>query len=246
MRRNQSKLRPWKRSWNNAMCVIAIAIKSPLALDVLKACERSNRDGGGVAWVENGAVQFRKGLTAAEIHTLIADKPLPHVVHFRIATVGGVSKTLCHPFTVKASHNAPLEGVAREVLFHNGHLTGWEFSAQLAGIGIPPGISDSQAIARIVAMRGESVLQGFVERGAGKFVVLKANGEAKCYGHFSEWNDGLYSNLHWKHGLSCNPTHHVTHFPDKPKKHGSYAASFKAQAQFDLQNEQRRWHGYED
>lgn len=189
------------------MCVIAIAVKQELPLLVLRQCESSNRDGGGCSWVERGLVHFKKNLTAAEIHHLLKDKPLPHVVHFRIGTVGGVKPSRCHPFTVRTVNNDPLAGVAKTVLFHNGHANGWEFWATMAGVSVPGDASDSQVIARIVAHRGEEVLQEMVSRGAGKFAVMHSDGTVKLYGGFAERDGYTFSNLHWAHGRSCNPTH---------------------------------------
>ena len=195
------------------MCVIAVAIKSEIPLNILRACQSSNPHGGGCSWIEGGLVRFQKDITASQMHQLLKDKPLPHVVHFRIATAGGVQPSRCHPFVIKTTKNDDLHGAAKSVLYHNGHCSGWEFYASMAGVGYPPDASDSQVIARIVAHRGEACLQEFVKRGAGKFAVMHSNGEVKLYGGFVELDGAMFSNTNWAHGLSCNPLH------DKPK-HG--------------------------
>lgn len=205
------------------MCVIAIAVERMLTENELRACERSNPHGGGCSWVERGLVHFKKGLDANEIAELLKDKPLPHVVHFRIATVGGVRPSRCHPFTVKATDNDPLAGVSKSVLYHNGHASGWEFWATLAGVHPSPGLSDSQAIARIVSIRGDGVLKELVERGAGKFAVMKNDGRVTLFGRFESRAGATFSNLNWAHGLSCNPLHTHSHKAKSGhKSHGQY------------------------
>lgn len=205
------------------MCVIAVAIKSELPLNVLRACESSNPHGGGCSWIEDGMVRFVKNVRATKIAELLAGKPLPHVVHFRIATVGGVQPRRCHPFTISGVRNDLLEGVAKAALYHNGHCSGWEFYASMTGVaqGLPSDASDSMAIARMVAVRGEGILQELVNRNAGKFAVMHKNGEVKLYGRFEEHDGAMFSNLHWKHGLSCNPLHNTSgHFKGQGSKHG--------------------------
>jgi len=207
------------------MCVIAVAIKSAVPLNILRACQSANPHGGGCSWVESGLVHFRKNLNANQIHDLLKDKPLPHVVHFRIATAGGVQPSRCHPFIIKTTNNDALHGKAKSVLFHNGHCSGWEFYASMAGVGYPRDASDSQVIARIVAHRGEACLKGFVERNAGKFAVMRSSGEVQLFGGFTERDGLLFSNTNWANGLSCNPLEKQSqglHDFKKNISHGAY------------------------
>lgn len=61
---------------------------------------RCNPHGAGMAWVENGEVQIKKGYMKLE--DLKADLPLiagkPAILHFRIASVGNKTADNCHPF----------------------------------------------------------------------------------------------------------------------------------------------------
>lgn len=61
---------------------------------------RCNAHGAGLAWVENGEVQIKKGYMKLE--DLEADIPLiagkPAIIHFRIASVGNKTADNCHPF----------------------------------------------------------------------------------------------------------------------------------------------------
>lgn len=207
------------------MCVIAVAIKSELPLSVLRACERANRDGGGCSWVENGLVHFRKGVTPEQIAGILAGKPLPHVVHFRIGTVGSKCAAKCHPFVMRTHQNDPAEGAAKAVLYHNGHYNRWELDAKLAGVQVPKDASDSQVVAMIAAFRGESLLTDYVHAGAGKFAVMHNNGEVKLYGRFEERQGAMFSNLHWAFGMSCNPLHHEPQSERRYKTHGSHGGN---------------------
>lgn len=106
------------------MCIILACKSSIPTLGSLRRSEKDNPDGGGVAWIQNGQVRWRKGLTADAIASVIATIDLPFIVHFRLATIGNGNK-LTHPFPISKSASLKLEGQARAVLFHNGHWSDW-------------------------------------------------------------------------------------------------------------------------
>lgn len=176
------------------MCVIAIAIKHKLSLSVLQQCEDKNPHGGGVAWAEKGQVHFKKNISAQEAHDLVKDKPLPHVFHFRIASVGAVMPALCHPFPIRSRDNSEMEGTAGSVFFHNGTVHQWKFLARLAGVHYPDYASDSMVMARIAALRGKAILE---EIQGGKYAILNGDGSINLYGEFQEQEGNLFSNLFW-------------------------------------------------
>lgn len=141
------------------MCVVLVAEdKRPSAEMVEKAYE-ANSQGCGYAYRgDDGLVHWRKGLAikVEEMKELAGSLPTPYVMHFRIASVGGVRPGLCHPFPI--AKNAPLDLTGKTkgfVLFHNGHWTGWEkeckeiaAASKLRGGGTPTGRwSDSRAMA---------------------------------------------------------------------------------------------------
>jgi len=178
------------------MCVIAVALKKDPSMADLYKCESSNPHGGGVAWAENGYVHFKKGIRAEEMQDLVANKPFPHVFHFRIASVGKVIPALCHPFTIKRKHNCDMAGVTNSpILFHNGTIPEWKFMAQLAGVKYPDFASDSMVLARIISLRGEGVLSHLTS--GNKFVILWPNGDVKTYGGFTRIDGNDYSNSYW-------------------------------------------------
>lgn len=104
------------------MCIAIVAPKGhKIPDDVLVKCERSNRDGGGFAYInDKGKVEIRKGFFNLEDFKKAYDEKYkkfgvnnPMLVHFRIATQGVVAPTNCHPHKI-------VDGA----LIHNGHF-GW-------------------------------------------------------------------------------------------------------------------------
>ena len=94
------------------MCVIIIADKKNPPKSLLKKAEDHNRDGAGIAWIDQkeGCVRWVKGknLTAKKIKKLIKERNIkvPYVIHFRIGTVGSVSDQLSHPFPLSENVKA--------------------------------------------------------------------------------------------------------------------------------------------
>lgn len=86
------------------MCIILTCAKNVRPSDdVISTCFYNNPDGAGIMWVEGGRVHTAKGFMdegalVAAIDSVPADSPL--VIHMRIATSGGVSASVCHPFPV--------------------------------------------------------------------------------------------------------------------------------------------------
>lgn len=77
---------------------------------------RCNRDGGGVAYPLNGLVEIRSGLMTlpdfkAQVEAIPED--IPAILHFRIATSGGVNPKNTHPWRINE----------RVAMAHNGILT---------------------------------------------------------------------------------------------------------------------------
>jgi len=109
------------------MCVILCFEKDYPTQDMLDSAEDYNSDGGGMAWIENGKVHYRKGIKGKEMMEIIEKRKikLPFILHFRIASVGKVSTELCHPFPIQDGVPLDKKGVVNGVVFHNGNWTGW-------------------------------------------------------------------------------------------------------------------------
>jgi len=189
------------------MCVIAVSNQKLIPLKTLEACEAYNSHGGGCAWIQDGQVHYHKGIKAKRIFDILQDAPLPHVVHFRWKTVGGITDELCHPFVVRTAVPKFTKGkTSCEVLFHNGTIDDIELYAHLAGAKVYKNWTDSKAIAKVVSLRGHRILKEVSAATArrqfpNKFAVMNRRGEVRIYGEFHERNGVLFSNLRWQHGV---------------------------------------------
>lgn len=164
------------------MCVIiASPMGTRISEGILTDAANTNRDGGGIAWLDKASKKIRwsKGLTKDEMVKALAALPdnTPHVVHFRIATVGGVSDELTHPFPITADCAMDKEGEAESVLFHNGGVGNWKeylFQAYMhTGSKVPPPPwSDTRAVAVLCSVYGPNVLS-IIESGS-RFLVFDA------------------------------------------------------------------------
>ncbi len=181
------------------MCVI-VAMESKIpSLETLKLCEKKNPHGGGISWVHKDKVHFKKGIQAEEIHSIAVEFGPPCIAHFRISTVGGVPKSLAHPFPIQKVMTDDLEGEASSVLFHNGHWKDWEeecYRMVLAkGANFTDGDwSDSKAMAWLTACSHHSFL-GFLKS---QRVAIQTPKTRIYYGSWEKKDETWYSNLNWE------------------------------------------------
>lgn len=148
------------------MCVIMLAQRTRPTDEMIEKAWAQNDDGAGIAWRENGEVFFEKGIMEIEgIKELCAKVPMPYVVHFRVASIGGVKPELTHPFPINKKAPLYLSGKTKGgVLFHNGHWSDWSAKAMEAAIHsntpVPTGVySDTRAMAWLLSIYGP----GFME-----------------------------------------------------------------------------------
>ena len=179
------------------MCVIIASQnknKRP-SLETLRACEAQNPHGGGVAYIENGQVYFRKGLKSGEIHKLFKNVRGPMVAHFRWATVGGINDRLCHPFIVSRTSPVALDGYAKAALFHNGTWTSRD--KQMAEAGIPSKlkglVSDSRQAATMVHAAGVGALAEM----EGRYCLITKDGFKLHNDGWTRHNGIWFSNMRW-------------------------------------------------
>jgi hypothetical protein len=164
------------------MCLITIAWKrKPTETEIEKA-EKDKPDGIGIAFRKKGEIQIIKGLNLKEAKEAIEKAPLPMVIHYRWASVGGKGKELCHPFPITPQVPLTLVTKAPAVLFHNGHWVDWQTPLRNLAIArneeIPDGKwSDSRAAAWIAARLGKTILHTI----SGKFCYFD-NKECLMYG----------------------------------------------------------------
>ena len=148
------------------MCVIVIASLGRPSAAMIDACYQANAEGAGIAWRDPDdptLVRWEKGLDLHEIQDLAATLPLPYIAHFRIASVGGGSKKLCHPFEVSEDSSPEMSGATKNpLLFHNGTWTEWRRTmfetVYKMGVKVPNGRwSDSRAMAWLGAIFGTAL-----------------------------------------------------------------------------------------
>lgn len=189
-------------------------------LDDLLDMENANPDGAGIAWVDNNEVHWLKGLEARELHDLGHQLPGPKICHFRLATAGGRSMELTHPFPVEKAPRTSLSGRAKRVMIHNGHISDWEFYAQISG-PLPGGEwSDTRLVARFLALHGPKILREFSGQ---RFATLDRKGKIQTSGTWDEMNGVHYSNLYWTWKTRYNDYHYDRHY--NGSKYGSYTTS---------------------
>ena len=164
------------------MCVIAI---SPAGEKVDKATFgrmwRSNSDGFGLMYRAHDGAGIVKGLLdeeeAWEVYSRLPEG-VPHVLHFRLATHGGVKPELTHPFVVHEESPLVQAGVSQHpVLAHNGIWSLHASKEHEVRLGGP--VSDTRVLAAWLGkLSRERPLREVLERhhyevaSAGRVVVV--------------------------------------------------------------------------
>lgn len=186
------------------MCVIGAfdSQSHKPTLEELKAMETTNPDGAGIAWVQDGKVQWEKAIKADRVFEIINGIPdgTPFIVHFRIASVGGVVDRLCHPFPLVDNVPTALKGSADAVLFHNGHWNDWKDVCLKTilnkRVKFPAGLwSDSRAIAWLIKQYGKGILS--LIEGMNRFAILTPKGIER-WGDWKKVGDIICSNDYWE------------------------------------------------
>ena len=134
------------------MCVICVSQSGKkLPTEWLSDMWLVNGDGAGIAYVKKDQVVVRKGFMTFSFFLSFYEKlpELPHVVHFRLANVGAVTKTMTHPFRIDKPDTLQTSYKAELVLFHNGTIKNYEQFAKLAGISARN--SDTYCLARYLS-----------------------------------------------------------------------------------------------
>lgn len=208
------------------MCVaIAVPEGAPFpSVDTLEACEWTNDDGIGIAFPDGmGRVEFYKGLSLEELVDLgMLSEGLPRLIHFRLATSGGVRPELCHPFPLTKTADVRVQGTAERVLIHNGVWSEWDTFADLLG-PLPAGPwSDTRLMARIIAMKGDDWIRRFVaEERVGRLATLDGDGNIGLAGDWEQEGEVWYSNTYWQWRSNYWRSDPYTYPSDVPKSSNS-------------------------
>lgn len=146
------------------MCVIfgVLGEKRPTT-EQLQLAALVNRDGAGVAFYDTvcgePTPRWEKGLDAEQVEKLMKSLVPPFMIHFRMASSGGTSPELTHPFPITKGVSTGLSGNAPAVLMHNGHWSGYDAVVEVLEklVGLPPLMlptSDSRVMAWIASHFG--------------------------------------------------------------------------------------------
>lgn len=195
------------------MCVILVSPNGK-KFDVkeLEAAQAANYDGVGLAWrTDNGLIAYRK------FEKFDAEQwrqpPGTCVIHFRLATAGGSAVEMAHPFPITRSAGVRRWGKAKRVLFHNGHLPGWEYDARDV---LPKRLkknsgpwSDSRLLAFCVHRFGEKHVAAMADNYYQRVAIFDDDG----VGIFGKWEqdeinspDGIFRSNLYHQGLMKTKT----------------------------------------
>lgn len=158
------------------MCVIMTAMSVRPTPEMVRAGWKANKDGGGYAFRDldeagEEVVKWKKNLSEDEMLKAAAELPLPFILHFRVASQGGVKPELCHPFEVERYPSRKTEGETKGyVLFHNGDWNSWHDTALQAavhsGVPLPIGfLSDSKIMAWLCSLFGINMMTCIKQKG---------------------------------------------------------------------------------
>ena len=187
------------------MCILAIASAGvAFPRDTLNDMFRANPDGAGWAYAKDGKIYYAKGYTSAN-KFIKAIQKLPtdveRMIHCRIATHGGISKGLTHPFPLTGSYGEMerLSGTLSRgyVLAHNGVLSNFTTIANH---------SDTEELVKALyntkcdIMREDMrPLINAVVSGS-RVAILNTDGKINRYGTGWTQCEGLWvSNTYYKH-----------------------------------------------
>jgi len=193
------------------MCLILIALDKKPDFSILRKAWTKNDDGAGIIWMnKNRKAEYVKGIeTLSELYTYVQSIELPFIIHFRLASVGGVNPLLTQPFEINKDSPLKVAGVCDRLLLHNGTESDYRKYLSACDVDIPlekdgtteQAMSDTRAIAMILARhRGYN----FLDTASGKFVVIGYKSPTdecpfRYWGNFEEEDGIFYSNLFWKY-----------------------------------------------
>ena len=195
------------------MCQIIIARKRKPSLEYLRKHERINRDGGGIAWVEHGKVNYIKNLTARQMYDIAIHKPLPIIFHFRLASAGGKRPGLCHPFPLD-SKTEDTKGKSTAVLFHNGHVGNWKeilfafCASRNIRIKNVEQFSDTKAMAFILSFVTRKSYNLLKLRTGNRWAILHADKSIEKYGDWDKEHGFELANLNHRWFHYTTPSSH--------------------------------------
>jgi len=173
--------------------------------ETLRACFTANPDGAGFMYADGKTVKIRKGFMKFgdfldalddEIPTWMQDD-VSIVMHFRIATHGGVKPACCHPFPLTDSKEdmRATEVSARFGVAHNGVITGrstgaeWSDSMDFIACFMTPLAKMNPNF-----MHNDYATELLEDACGSKLAIMDGSGEIKTVGHFYDKEGVKFSN----------------------------------------------------
>jgi len=198
------------------MCVIMVSpVGEKVAREVFQRMWDTNDDGFGMMYRSRCGVAIVKGfLSMEEAWEQYAMLPegVPHVLHFRLATHGGVKPELTHPFVVHEESPIVQAGLSeRPVLAHNGV---WNLHAlKQKEVNLRGPVSDTRVLAAWLGrLARERPLREVLEKhyyevlSAGRVVVMDpATWKLYLVGHWIREGNFLFSNHSFRENLYALP-----------------------------------------
>jgi hypothetical protein len=193
------------------MCLAAICVDAKMSPEIIRKAWKTNSHGAGIVWVgANRKANYIKGIDKVEALQELVDKTeLPFVIHFRLASVGGIDPLLTQPFEITEKSTLRLQGQCNRVLVHNGTDHDWKKCLAAGGFALPKDendkeepISDSRAFAMILSRHKNN---DFLNAVSGRFVVVGYGSPTDEYAlrYFGDsWTEEqgiFYSNMLWKY-----------------------------------------------
>lgn len=202
------------------MCLLLFAKSGRPTEDAIRNSASSNRDGIGYAFKKDGILHYEKGITIEKAIELSKTLPLGFCMHFRMASIGGVSKDLIHPFDVRLDVPLKQKGKSNRLLFHNGHFSDWKevlLKHLTERFKLPEGQwSDTRALAMLAAMHGRQFLN--LITGFNKFAFMTPTKVHLIGTGWIEDNGVWYSNSGYSRGSYFSGGHYSDSY-----QHGDYA-----------------------
>lgn len=189
------------------MCVIAYIPKEAKEInrDILEKMWSCNPHGAGIMWLNNNhQVGFSKGYFYFEDFyrdylIIKRDYNYECAIHFRIATSGGISRTMCHPFALTNSIPKIMNtsGASDVLVMHNGIIkidTAEHLNDTCMYIinKLYPRYKKNRRF--FTDKKQEEIIKN--EIGYSKLCFLSSDG-VKLIGNWSKYKDCYFSNLYF-------------------------------------------------
>lgn len=185
------------------MCIAVYKPKGKkITRATLKECWKSNPDGGGYMFANNGNLRITKGFSSfKEMYKSFRKAENQYdtdfVLHFRIATSGGVSAKMCHPFLITNGLAVVHNGIFSDIVVpKNSVLSDTAIFVQDVLNKLPDGWLENKAELFLIKQ--------YCTKNNSKLIFLDSSGESKIINEVDGiWDEGIwFSNSGYKQGYS--------------------------------------------